>query len=495
MSRPDPARERARLARAEAVLEAAIDGILTIDQRGTIEFANAAAARIFGYTVADLTGQPISILMPESVAGDHGDYLQAYLQGGKPDVIGRGRELTARRADGTLFPIEIGVSEALDGDRRIFTAMVRDLSDSRAARQEIEQSHERLRSIVESVVDGIVTIDERGTIETINGATERIFGYSAEEIVGRNVRELMPSPFREEHDRYLRRYITTGERRIIGFGREVRGRRKDGSTFPLDLAVSEGFIGKRRVFTGIIRDLEGLRRAEERASRAEQLAALSTITAGIAHDVGTPMTTILGYAELMEKSVGDEKNRARARQIVEQVRRVTDLLSTLLNIARPRSTEPEPMPIADVIDHSLEFFREKLKGRGVVVERDFADTDPVVADRDRIEEVFLNLIVNAVDAMPKGGTLRVRLGQPSPTLIEIRIADSGVGITPEALERIFEPFYTTKERGKGTGLGLLVSRRIVDDHGGTISAESEEGVGTEFTIRLPAAGAPASEMD
>ena len=150
----------------------------------------------------------------------------------------------------------------------------------------------------------------------------------------------MPQPFRDEHDAYVDRYLRTGERRIIGIGREVRGRRKDGSVFPHYLAVAEASIGGERVFTGIVRDLGRLREAEERARQAEQLAALSTITAGIAHDVGTPMTTILGYAELLERSVPDDKSRERARHIVEQVRRVTDLLQTLLNIARPRRAEP-----------------------------------------------------------------------------------------------------------------------------------------------------------
>ena len=350
--------------------------------------------------------------------------------------------------------------------------------------ERIRDERDRLRAIVDAAVDGIIAIDEDGAILELNPAAEQIFGYAAKEILGENVKVLMPQPFRDEHDDYLKRFLQTGERRIIGIGREVFGRRKDGSVFPLYLAVAEGRVAGKRVFMGLVRDLERLRQAEERARQAEQLAALSTITAGIAHDVGTPMTTILGYAELLERSAPDAKSRERAHQIVEQVRRVTDLLQTLLNIARPRHAEPEAIAVADVLDHSVDFFREKLKERGVVVERDYGVRPNVVADRDRLEQVFLNLIVNAADAMPTGGTLSVRIDRVSPELVEVSIEDTGIGIEASHLDRIFDAFYTTKERGKGTGLGLLVSQRIVREHGGTLRVQSELGKGTRFTISL-----------
>lgn len=354
----------------------------------------------------------------------------------------------------------------------------------------VRDERDRLRAIVDAAADGIIAIDDSGIILEVNPAAEAIFGYQAQELLGQNVKVLMPQPFRDEHDDYVARYLQTGERRIIGIGREVRGRRKDGSVFPHLLVVAEGRAGGRRVFTGIVRDLGRLRDAEERARQMEQLAALSTITAGIAHDVGTPMTTILGYAELLERSAADERSRDRARQIVDQVRRVTDLLQTLLNIARPRRAEPEVLPVADVLDHSVDFFREKLKGRGIVVERHYRTRPVVLADRDRLEQVFLNLIVNAADAMPQGGTLSVRIQSSSEEVIEISVEDTGIGIEPRDLERIFDAFYTTKERGKGTGLGLLVSQRIVTEHGGTLRVQSEVGRGTCFTIVLPNAAVP-----
>lgn len=268
---------------------------------------------------------------------------------------------------------------------------------------ESKQTADRLASILESAVDGIIAIDGDGTIETVNRAAMEIFGYERDEMVGFNVNQLMPSPYHEEHDGYIKNFRRTRVPKIIGIGREVAGRRKDGSEFPLYLAVSEGQHGGETVFTGIVRDLTDLRVAEERARSAEQLASLSLITAGIAHDIGTPMNIILGYADMLRDSLENPKDRRRAEVISEQVRRVTDLLQTLLNIARPHEPVRRPVQIEEVLDHALEFFREKLRVRSIVVERNYQSTPTLSGDRDRLEQVFLNLIVNAADAMPTGG--------------------------------------------------------------------------------------------
>ncbi len=355
--------------------------------------------------------------------------------------------------------------------------------------QDTRESAERLQAILESAVDGIISIDERGIVESINASTIKVFGYEREEVLGSNVRMLMPPPFSTEHDGYLSTYLETGEAKIIGIGREVVGRRKDGTEFPMYLAVSEGTHRGQKIFTGIVRDLSELRRAEDRAKAAEQLASLSVITAGIAHDIGTPMNVILGYAEMLRDSLGDAKNRRRAEVIAEQVRRVTDLLSTLLNIARPRHTIRTSVAISDILDHSLDFFHEKMAKRKIEVERRFVSTPDLVGDRDRLEQLFLNLIVNAADAMKEGGKLSVvtefEEDSGSGGWVTIRFSDTGHGMDGETRSRIFEPFYSTKDPGKGTGLGLVVAKTIVTDHDGTIECDSEIGKGTHFSIRLP----------
>jgi signal transduction histidine kinase len=300
----------------------------------------------------------------------------------------------------------------------------------------------------------------------------------------------MPNPYRERHDEFVASYLRTGEAKIIGIGREAVGCRSDGSEFPLYLAVSEGRHGGRKIFTGIVRDLTALRLAEERARAAEQLASLSLITAGIAHDIGTPMNVILGYADMLRDSLENPKDRRRAEVISEQVRRVTDLLQTLLNIARPQARVRRPVQVDEILEHALEFFREKLRSRNIEIERQMSPIPSTIGDRDRLEQMFLTLIVNAADAMPKGGQLLVRVEPDQNGGVEVAIEDTGHGIEADALERIFEPFYTSKERGKGTGLGLVVSRSIILDHKGSINVDSQPEKGTRVLIRLPSGAEP-----
>jgi PAS domain S-box-containing protein len=347
------------------------------------------------------------------------------------------------------------------------------------------ETESRLEAIIESAVDGIIAIDEHGVIGSANRASERIFGYARDELIGSSVTMLMPSPYREEHSAYVQRYLETAEPRIIGVGREVTGLRRDGTEFPLYLAVSEGWHEGERLFTGIVRDLSELRVAEERARAAEELASLSVITAGIAHDIGTPMNVILGYADMLRDSLESAKDRRRAEIISEQVRRVTSLIQTLLNIARPHKMVRVPLQVETVVEHALDFFREKLRSRAIEVERRFERVPEIEGDRDRLEQTFLNLIVNAADAMPRGGKLAVSVRPADDGWVELTMRDTGHGIPPDSLERIFEPFHTTKAPGKGTGLGLVVSRSIVLDHGGQIRVESRVGEGTCFRLRFP----------
>jgi signal transduction histidine kinase len=198
---------------------------------------------------------------------------------------------------------------------------------------------------------------------------------------------------------------------------------------------------------------------------------------------------------MLERSLVDPADRERASILAEQVRRVAKLLRTLLDLARRGDRASVPVDLARVLDDGLGFFREKLRRRGIEVERDFARVPPVRGDADRLQQVFLNLFVNAADAMPGGGCLRVSLASPEPGVVEVRVRDTGEGIPEDVLPRVFDPFFTTKPRGQGTGLGLVVSRGIVLDHGGTIEVQSEPGGGAEFLIRLPADGAAGRPAD
>jgi signal transduction histidine kinase len=233
---------------------------------------------------------------------------------------------------------------------------------------------------------------------------------------------------------------------------------------------------------------EELRRSGRRVQQAEALASVATLAAGLAHEIGTPMGVIQGHAEALEPSVADEKGRWRLRTIREQVERVSRIIQALLNMARPHETAHEPLALEPLLETTLSFLGLRLKHRNVRVERDYRPVPSVLGDGEKLQQLFLNLAMNAGDAMEReGGTLRVTLRPADDDHVEIVFADTGTGIPADQTDRIFDPFFTTKPAGQGNGLGLVVAKGIVGDHGGQIAVESDVGKGTTFTVRLPVA--------
>ncbi len=228
-----------------------------------------------------------------------------------------------------------------------------------------------------------------------------------------------------------------------------------------------------------------LRQTSERARSAERLASIGTLVVGLAHEIGTPMGVIQGHAEMLESSVADERGRWRVQTIREQIERISGIIQTLLSIARPRAAEPSTVELAETIRGCLDFVAEELRGRAIEVDTDLPFAATLEGDPQKLQQVFLNLFLNAADAMTDGGTLRVAMSENADS-VEILVADSGHGISEAALPRIFEPFFSSKPAGQGSGLGLMVAQGIVQEHGGSIAASSREGHGTEFRIRLQA---------
>jgi signal transduction histidine kinase len=228
-----------------------------------------------------------------------------------------------------------------------------------------------------------------------------------------------------------------------------------------------------------------LRQTASRARVAEELASVGTLVAGLAHEIGTPMGVIQGHAKLLEPAVASEDARWRLRTIQQQIGRISRIIQTLLNLARPRRSRRAPVALAPLLESTLSFLSEKLKSREIQVERTFQEVPSVCGDPERLQQLFLNLFLNAVDAMPDGGQLRVALRATEESAVEVLVADSGLGISPADLPRIFEPFFTSKAAGEGNGLGLMVAHGIVKDHDATISVASEPGGGAEFRISFP----------
>ena len=242
--------------------ESAPNGMVITDAAGMILHLNGEIERCFGYARDDLVGRPIETLIPERFRKAHRTYISNFTAENRVRQMGAGRDLVAMRKDGSEFTAEVGLRPVKLKDGAVILASVIDVSERRA-NEEVLRSEERLRAVIENAADGVVTIDEAGVMQSANPAAERVFGYSATELIGRNISLLMPEPDRSQHDSYLANYIRTGEAKIIGFGREVTGQRKDGSAFPMDLAVSVFHIGNARYFTGLIRDITARKEAEE----------------------------------------------------------------------------------------------------------------------------------------------------------------------------------------------------------------------------------------
>jgi len=355
-----------------------------------------------------------------------------------------------------------------------------------------------LRSILETVPDAMVIIDSRGRIISFSKAAERLFGFAEAELLGENVSTLMPSPDRERHDSYLERYLRTGEKRIIGIGRLVSGRRRDGTTFPMELSVGEAEIGDERVFTGFVRDLserqeyeKKLHNLQDELAHVSRVTAMGTLATSIAHELNQPLTAIANYvetasamlAEPSEELIGiirealDEcaKEAVRAGQIV---RRLRDYISR-------GETERQVVSLARLVNEASALAFVSTGSQSIDLTVKIGEHDEVLVDRVQIQQVLLNLIRNAMEAMhdQPHGRLTISAIRREPGYVEMIVSDSGPGLAPEIAERLFEPFQSTK--ATGMGVGLSICRTIIEAHEGRIWADGSPLGGTSFHFTLP----------
>jgi PAS domain S-box-containing protein len=373
----------------------------------------------------------------------------------------------------------------------------------RASSRSLEDREQRLRALVATAVDGVMIIDAAGTVQDYNPACERLFGYRADEVVGQNVKMLMPTPYRDEHDQYLLRYRTTGVKRIIGIGREVEGRRRDGTTFPMELSVGEARPGGRQVFVGIIRDItarkaaeHSLRVAKEQAESASQ--AKSLFLANMSHEIRTPMNAVLGYTQLIET---DPELPTRYQRPLRAIRaagnHLISLIDDILDLSRIEAGAMElnlrDFDLGDLIEDISEIFRMRCEQKRLAWKVDVLIADRAVHGDDRkLRQVLINLLGNAVKFTDLGqiGLTAEQAGQRCSFSVE----DTGPGIGEAARKRIFEPFQQAEEGGAkgGTGLGLAITKRQIELMGGTLTLDSGLGEGSCFRFALelaPAEGA------
>lgn len=656
----------------ESVVDDNADAIHVSDIEGNLIYWNAGSEKLFGYSKEEALGQHFSeLLIPEA-------QRERWLRSVSDRVTDRGvafhTETQRTRKDGSLVSVSLTLSPVKDAEGNLIaiSAMHKDLTDRKHAEEALLERENRLRTILDTAVDGIITIDERGVVNSINPSAQKLVGYTSAEVVGQNVTMLMPEPYDSEHDFYLNNYLKTGITRIMGSTREVPVLCKDGRTIPVDLSVNEIWLGKRRLFNGIIRDLserkrtekereeyverlmtlnrltqkvgtslvldealeailestvqllnvpyvgvftrqgeifslrafrgkfhtesanrfyrvgeggvgmtvekgsslfienvpeapnwkmqkasweygirtflgvplksegevigvlscltqepriytkgeyelinafanmaaitirnaanhsqlketlEELRQSQKMIIRAEKLSSLGVLSAGAAHEILNPASVILMRAEMIgEDSEKDSFENKSAEIIIRNVRRIRSICDDLRRFSRDEVPSMEPFDPDEALRFSLELLKHELAPVGIELDLKVNEI-PFIAlgDSSQIQQVFVNLISNARDAMPDGGTMSIHSGRcdcAGKSFWELQISDTGVGIPEDVLPQIFDPFFTTKPADEGTGLGLSVLHGIVKSHEGEVSVESEPGKGSTFTVRLPEA--------
>jgi PAS domain S-box-containing protein len=486
--------------RMRSVVNHVVDGIISINDRGIVTTFNPAAERIFGYRSDEVIGQNVKMLMPEPYRGEHDAYIGNYLRTGQAKIIGIGREVVGRRKDGGSFPMELAISEFRLGAERYFTGIVRDITERKRAEQELRDAGERMGSVVNHVVDGIITIDERGKIESYNPAAEKIFGYSSAEVLGQNVKMLMPEPYHSEHDAYVQNYVRTGNAKIIGIGREVVGQRKDGSTFPMELAVSAFHIGARRYFTGIVRDITERKRLQDDVQRrvhdlADADRQKNEFLAMLSHELRNPLAPMRNALHLMRLSVPENGDLHAAhammeRQLQHLVRLVDDLLDVSRIIRGKIDLRRERIDLRLAASRAVETAKPILDANGHVLDADLPEAAVwVMGDLVRLSQVISNLLTNAAKYTRTPSRIRLTLRREGGGA-SVSVVDPGEGIAPDLLPRIFDLFvqgdHALARSQGGLGIGLTLVKRLVEMHDGTVWVASEgPGRGSEFTVRLP----------
>ena len=480
-------------ATAAAVIDTSELIVVVLDRDGRILHANRACQDLAGSGSDELVGRSVWTLVPEEQQAEV-EQVFARLRDTGIESHFENEWLTAGGERRQIAWSNLAVCDASGGVERVVGTGI-DVTELRALEVESSESEENLSEFVHSAMDAIVSVDESQRIALFNPAAEKMFGRKSADVLGSPIDLLIPERFRAEHREHVKHFADAGStsRRMGQLG-HVWGLRADGEEFPVEASLSRTQAGGRPRLTAILRDLSDRLHAEEverQLRESEEMASLGTLIAGIAHDIGTPLNVILGYLGMLESSLSTEKDLERLQILRDQVKRVSGLVQTLMNFARPQQPQKAaPIRVEELLERALDLIPETAKRRGISVERDFADTPVIRAHGERLERGFLNLLVNACDAMAaEGGTLRVSTRSREDG-VEIRISDTGAGMAPEVVERIFEPFFTTKQRGKGSGLGLFVTRGIVSEQGGTIEVSSETGRGTEFRLLFPVAAPP-----
>ncbi len=482
--------------RLAAIVNSSDDAIIGKTLEGIVTDWNRGAEAIFGYTAAEMVGQSFAKLLPPGKEAEEKAILDRIRRGERVAHY----ETSRLRKDGEIIEVFVSISPVWNKSGRLVGAskVARDITQAKRARATLLEREAHLQSVLDTVPDAMIVINVQGTIQSFSATAERLFGYSAGEAIGQNVNILMPSPYREQHDGYLDRYMKTGERRIIGIGRLVVGQRKDGSTFPMELAVGEMRSGERRFFTGFVRDLTERQESQQRLQELQtelihmsRFTALGEMASTLAHELNQPLTAVASYLNGARRLLGSGKAedisvaRGAIESAAEQALRAGQIIRRLREFVARGESDRQVENLRKLVEEASALALVGAKEAGVRVTFDF---DPagryVLADKIQVQQVLLNLMRNAIEAMQdvERRELVISARLIDAETVQIDVADTGTGIAPEIAPQLFQPFITSKRNGMG--VGLSISRTIIEAHGGRLWAEANPGGGTIFRLTL-----------
>jgi two-component system, LuxR family, sensor kinase FixL len=357
--------------------------------------------------------------------------------------------------------------------------------------QELRQKIEISAGILLNATDAIITINEEHIIVGFNRGAEKIFGFSREEALGRDLDIIIPPPHKGVHKEYVRRYVATRQPHLIGKHVQLNAQRRDGVEFPMSISFSVAEIRGNLYFTGIVRDITEYKEMENRLLQSERLAAMGNTVSHVAHEIKNPLAIIGGFARQLQKAADlGPKEKQKLGVIAEEVARLEEMIAEMRDFVQRPPAQKQIGDLEAILDEALTLFQDSFEQRHITVQRVREQPLPRLAfDPRQMHQVFINLLKNALEAMPRGGELTVA-SRVQDGRAEIAISDTGAGMTPEVQVKIFQPYFTTKD--KGTGVGLAICRNIMEEHGGGIVADSAPGRGSTFTMQIPLQEAPAT---
>ena len=494
MSRPAP--QAPTDAKFRALLEAAPDAMVIVNEEGSIELVNAQAERLFGYDRTEMLQRNVDLLVPERYRGAHTGHRAKYFSNAHPRPMGADLALYARRKDGSEFPVEISLSPLVTESGTLAISAVRDIS----ARKRAEA---QFRALLESAPDAMVIVKDDGRIVLVNAQTERLFGFRREELLGQSVEMLVPERYRPAHTKHRLTYFSSAHPRPMGHGLDLFGRRKDGSEFPVEISLSPLETDEGILVASAIRDIterkaadaERDRLRQERAAHAEANRIKDQFLATLSHELRTPLNAILGWTSLINTGSLTQHEISRAlTTIVRNARAQAQLVEDLLDVSRIISGKMQlrstAIDLAEVADAALDVVRPAAEAKAIDL-RANVDKRPllIMGDPDRLQQVIWNLLSNAVKFTPPHGRVELQVST-DPAHVNIAVRDTGEGIPASFIAHVFDRFRqadstTTRSHG-GLGLGLSIAKSIVELHGGTIDVSSGgPGQGSTFKVSLP----------